>query len=137
VKRALQDHPKREAIVKANREITQREALAIMREWQREQKEGKQKKKSEDDGKAEERKRWLRGLCKAANKHGRDTEEAMQDEELMRALREVAEPEVVTALVSDLEVVVAFAKLLQHQDEDIERAERRKPHLEEAEGMAA
>jgi hypothetical protein len=136
VKRALQNHPEREEIVKKNPKITKRDAQKLMSAW-KQQHEGKQKKRKSGDGKAEEQKRWLRSVCSFANKYGRDAEEVMGDKELTRDLREIAEPAVLAALGSDLKVLLALAALLQHQDEHTEEAERRKPHLKEAEGVAA
>jgi hypothetical protein len=136
VKRELQDHPEREAIVKANPTITKREAQEIVRAW-KQQREGKQKKRKSGDGKAEERTRWLRSVCSFANKYGRDAEEVMGDTEATRDLREIAEPAVLAALGSDLKVLLALTELLQHQDEHTDKPERRKPHLKEAEGVAA
>jgi len=42
----------------------------------------------------------------------------------MRALREIAEPALLTPLVSDLEAALAFAKLLQHPDDCKSGAEK-------------
>jgi hypothetical protein len=138
VKRALQNHPEREGIVKKSPKITKREAQKRMSEW-KQQHEGKQKTGKSGDWKANERRRWLNRLCSFANEHGRTAEEVMRDKAAMRALREIAEPALLTPLVSDLEAALAFAKLLQHPDEHIAKAERKRPHLKEAEreGVAA
>jgi hypothetical protein len=84
VLRELQTHPDREAIVKEKPKITKREAQEIMREHH-----GKRTKGKSGDGQHEEHKRWLRQLYSFANKHGGDAEEAMRNDEVMDALREV------------------------------------------------
>jgi hypothetical protein len=106
VKRALQNHPEREEIVKKNPKIPKREAQKLMSEW-KQQHDGKQKRRKSGDGEAEERKRWLRSVCSFANKYGRDAEEVMGDMEVTRDLREIAEPAVLAALGSDLKVLLA------------------------------
>jgi hypothetical protein len=128
----------REARVNKNPHMTKREAQKI--KWEYEAKyEGKQKKGKSGDWKMDGNKRWLRRLFDDANKHGRSAEEAMADKEVMRDLREIAQKEPLAAYVADLEEQLKFAKLLQHPDEHIEKAERRKPWRKEAdrEGAAA
>lgn len=133
VLRALQDHPDREAIVNKQQEITKSQAQEIMRAYK-----GKKQNKKADNWKADERKRWLRGLRDVANKYGRAAEEVMQDDDLLSALREAAEPDVVAALAADLKVLGRLTEeLVAPQDEETEKPERRKPDLNEAEGVAA
>ena len=131
VLRELQSHPDRKAIVKKKPEMTKRKAQEIMLALN-----GKQQKGKSRDWKAEGNNRWLRRVCSFANECGRTAEEVMRNKEVMRALREIAEPALATALVSDLEVVLAFAKLLQqhpHPDEHIAKSERKRSRLKEAE----
>ena len=130
-------HPDREAIVKENPKITKSDAQAKRREHEGKQQDGgKQKKGKSGDWKKDENKRWLRRVCSFANEYGGTAEEVLRDKEAARALREIAEPELVTALVSDLEVMLAFAKLLQQHPPPaghIAKAERKRPHRKEAE----
>jgi hypothetical protein len=130
VLRELEKLPNREEIVKANPQITKRKAQELRHAY-----EGRSSNNNNNssDWQANERRRWLNRLCSFANEHGRTAEEVMGNRAAMRALREIAEPELAAALVSALEVLVAFAKLLQRQDEQTEKAKRRKPHLKEAE----
>jgi hypothetical protein len=115
VLRALQDHPDREQIVEDNPQITKREAEELRRKY-----EGKPKNTKSRDWKAEERKHWLRGVYSFANRYGRDAEAVMRDKEVARAMRDIAEPELLAAFMSDLRVLLSLAE-----------------HLKEAEGVTA
>ena len=81
----------------------------------------------------EERRSWLRRVCSFANEYGGTAEEVLRDKEAARALREIAEPELLAALVADLKVLLALVELLEHPDEHIAKATRKRPHLKETE----
>ena len=121
MKRALQDHPKREAIVKENSNITKSEAEARMREWKREQ-EGKRnssQRKSEQE-------QWLRKVVTFVNDIKHTAAEMMKGE--ARALREIAEPELLATLLPKLRegsaALLSLADQLEHlNNEDLEGRE--------------
>jgi hypothetical protein len=137
VLRELQDHPDREVIVKNNPKITKREAQELKRQY-----EGKQKKGKSGDWKREEAARWLRRVCVLANDVTRTNAEVKVTR---RALWEIAEPKLLTdlresaaALAEGSATLHLLADQLQRL-EDIEKTERKKPDLKEAEreGVAA
>jgi hypothetical protein len=136
VLRELADLDDRLELVTDKPAMTKREAQELRRA-----REGKPKKrKAVGDWKAAENKHWLRVICRFASEHGHTAEEVMQDEKLLCALREVAEPDVVAALAADLKVLLELSEaLLEPQDEDVdgETAERKKPDLKKVEGVAA
>ena len=136
MKRALQDHDKREAIVKEKPKITKREAEQRMREWKR-QREGKQKGGKSGDWKKAERKRWLSRVCSSLNEYGRAAAAVMRDKEAMNALRAVVEPELLPDMRENIGGLLALVEFLEHPDDDIEKAPQPDRKEAEREGLAA
>ena len=97
VHRELQNHPERVAIVKKKPTITRSEAQELMREWKQQQ-EGKHKKSKSPDGKSEQE-RWLRQVVSFVNDIKHTAAEMMRHKGATRALREIAEPELLAMLL--------------------------------------
>jgi hypothetical protein len=133
VLRELQDHPKREAIVKENPKISKREAQRLRFAYEgKQQREGKRRKGKFGDCKNEEKKRWLRRVHILANDILRTTAGVV----VTHDMREIVEPELLSVLLESIaaqqSLVDQLEKLRQH-DEQIGKAKRKRPEFKEAE----